>query len=158
MSGPPPLVRALIRAGVSSFQSLRRAVWFVTRPEARGVHAVPLTPEGHVVLLRLTYAKGWRLPGGGLKRGENPREAILRELREEIGLQTHMALDDLGEFHHRPDFRRGVAEVFLVRGATYAPPAWSLEVEEVRAFPPEALPPDLPAVTAHQLRMAGLLP
>ncbi|WP_210528837.1 NUDIX domain-containing protein [Rubellimicrobium arenae] len=152
------VARGLIRAAVSSFQASRRALWFVTRPLSFGVHAIPLTERGDLILVRLTYAKGWRLPGGGLKRGEDPQEAVLRELREEIGLTGHAAVERVGEFHHRPDHRRGIAQLYLIRGVTYAPPAWSLEVEEVRAFAPADLPPDLPAVTADQLRMARLIP
>ncbi|MBP1804658.1 NUDIX domain-containing protein [Rubellimicrobium aerolatum] len=154
----PPALRPWIRAAVSSFQGVRRAVWFVTRPASRGVHAVPITPRGEIVLVRLTYARGWRLPGGGLKRGEEPVPALLRELREEIGLRSHGAVEPLGEFHHEPDYRRSVAQVFRVRDVAFAPPRWSLEVEEARAFAPQDLPPDLPEVTAAQLRMAGLLP
>ena len=30
-------------------------------------------------------AGGWQLPQGGMDRGENPREAVFRELEEEIG-------------------------------------------------------------------------
>lgn len=148
----------LVRAAVSSFQGFRRAVWFVTRPLTLGAHAIPLTEAGALVLVRLTYARGWHLPGGGMKRGERPEDAILRELREEIGLTAHASLEHVAEFRHRPDFRRGIAQLYLVRGVAYTPPLWSLEVEEVRAFPLDALPPDLAPVAARQLRLAGLLP
>jgi hypothetical protein len=69
----PP--RLLVRIAVTAFQQLRRAIWFVARPQVRGVLAVPLTPEGKVVLVRLTYARGWHLPGGGIKKGETPEAA-----------------------------------------------------------------------------------
>jgi 8-oxo-dGTP pyrophosphatase MutT (NUDIX family) len=147
-----------IRWAVGGFQRVRRAVWFVTRPPAFGAHAVALTPDGEVIFVRHTYKAGWRRPGGGLKPGESARDAVLRELREEIGLSRHGAVEHVGEFRHRPDFRDGLAQVFRVRDVAFDPPAWSLEIEEVRAFAPASLPPDLPRITARQLRMAGLLP
>ncbi|GGL68113.1 NUDIX domain-containing protein [Wenxinia marina] len=152
------LSRPLLRGAMWGFRLCRRSVWFFTRPETRGAHVIARTPEGEVVLVRLTYAKGWRLPGGGIDAGETAEAAALRELREEIGLTGHGAVTHLGEIHHRPDFRRGIAQVFEVRDVRYAPPRVSLEIEEVRAFPPDALPPDMPDITTRQLAMAGLSP
>ena len=70
---------------------LTAAFGLVTRRarRRRGVHAVALTPERRIVLVRLRYAPGWRLPGGGLDAGEDLERAALRELREEIGMITH---------------------------------------------------------------------
>ncbi len=147
----------LLRAAVTTFQAFRRIVWFVTRPEVFGVHAVPLTDRGEVVLVRLTYARGWFLPGGGLKPGEDPEAGILRELREEIGLTRHASLEWVAEFRDRPDFRRDLVQLYRLRGVAFTPPTWSLEIDEVRAFPPEALPPKLPGITRVQLVMAGVL-
>jgi len=39
-----------------------------------------------VVLVGQSYAAGWHLPGGGVQRGEPPTKAVLRELKEELGL------------------------------------------------------------------------
>jgi 8-oxo-dGTP pyrophosphatase MutT (NUDIX family) len=147
----PP--RILVRAAVTAFQTLRRALWFVTRPEVRGVLAVPVTPEGKVVLVRLTYDKGWHLPGGGLKSGEDPREAILRELSEEIGLTAHGEIVCRGEFEHRPDRRRGRSTLFLIRGVRYEFQQ-SLEIEELGAFAPDALPPGTTPLTAKKIAQA----
>ena len=53
---------------------------------------VPVTGDGQVVLVRQ-----WRqpvgnftleLPGGGVEAGEDPREAVMRELREEAGYEA----------------------------------------------------------------------
>jgi ADP-ribose pyrophosphatase YjhB (NUDIX family) len=60
-----------------------RAIW---APTALGVAALVLDAEGRILLVRHGYNPGWRLPGGGVDRGEPPVEAVLRELREEVGL------------------------------------------------------------------------
>ena len=54
-------------------------------PVALGACAL-VAREGRVLLVRHSYVRGWLLPGGGVGRGEAPADAIVRELREEIGL------------------------------------------------------------------------
>ena len=147
----PP--RILLRVAVTAFQTLRRAFWFVTRPDVRGVLAVPVTPDGRIVLVRLTYDKGWHLPGGGLKRGEDPQAAILRELSEEIGLTAHGEVLCLGEFQHRPDRRRGRTTLFLVKDVRYDFRR-SIEIEELGAFAPDALPPGTTKLSAKKIAQA----
>jgi 8-oxo-dGTP pyrophosphatase MutT (NUDIX family) len=148
------LLTRLLHFGVNAFQSVRRSIWFVSRPRTKGVHGIPLTPDGKVVLVTLSYAKGWRLPGGGLKRSEDTHQAMLRELREEIGLHAHAAVQPVCEFEHRPDFRRGEATLFIVRGVHYRP-RWSLEIRAVGEFQLSDLPPDTAPITHHLLTLAA---
>ena len=72
----------LRNAGFRLFMTLR-AIW---APTVLGVAALVLDEEGRVLLVRHRYTPGWRLPGGGVERGEPPEDAILRELGEEVGL------------------------------------------------------------------------
>lgn len=52
-----------------------------------GVSVVITNLGGDVLLLKHSYGpKVWGLPGGGLKRGEDPLAAARREVREELGL------------------------------------------------------------------------
>jgi putative (di)nucleoside polyphosphate hydrolase len=41
-----------------------------------------------LVLSRRGLADAWQMPQGGIGAGETPREAVLRELREETGLEA----------------------------------------------------------------------
>ena len=63
-----PMIKRLLRAAATAFHKMLAVVWFFRRPKTYGAHAVALTPEGTVVLVRLWYAPGWRLPGGGRSR------------------------------------------------------------------------------------------
>jgi 8-oxo-dGTP pyrophosphatase MutT (NUDIX family) len=45
--------------------------------------------NGKVLLVRIGYLhKYWVFPGGGLHRGEDPREAAIREAKEESGIDV----------------------------------------------------------------------
>ncbi|MFH1566278.1 MAG: NUDIX hydrolase [bacterium] len=41
---------------------------------------------GKILMIKLSYANGWALPGGGLKQGETFIEGVKREVFEETGL------------------------------------------------------------------------
>jgi ADP-ribose pyrophosphatase YjhB (NUDIX family) len=56
----------------------------VIRP---GVSAIILTGEG-VLLQRRSDNGLWGLPGGGVEPGESVSEAVVREVREETGLEV----------------------------------------------------------------------
>ena len=47
---------------------------------------VALWHDGELLVVRHSYRYGWSLPGGRLRRGETPRQAAVRELREEVGI------------------------------------------------------------------------
>jgi len=44
--------------------------------------------DGALLLVRLSYRHRWGVPGGLLKRGEDPGDAARREVREEVGLEV----------------------------------------------------------------------
>src|SRR4051812_5242939 len=50
-----------------------------------GVVCVLLNERLDVLLVRSPYNRGWTVPGGFLKRGEQPAAAVVRELGEELG-------------------------------------------------------------------------
>ena len=116
-------------------------MWRVLRPRVEGVHALVVTPDRKVVLVRHTYRTGWYLPSGGVKKGEQPEQAIVRELGEEIGLSSFGALVNAGRYENRPDHRRGQLTFFILEDARYRFRP-SLEIESAAEFDPWSLPPD----------------
>ncbi len=98
--------------------------------ERPGVHAIALTPARRVILVKLRYAPGWRLPGGGRAAHEELETAALRELREEIGMTAHGQV-------------RSVGGLVIVDDVAYRPRRWSWEVAAVSEVPLDQLPADL---------------
>lgn len=57
---------------------------------------------------RVSRAEQWTLPGGGLDHGENPRDAVVREVYEETGLAVSIGETARTFSLHLPDtWRRG---------------------------------------------------
>jgi ADP-ribose pyrophosphatase YjhB (NUDIX family) len=51
-----------------------------------------LEQDGRVLLLQQHHREGWTLPGGLLNRGEDADRAVVREVREETGLDVEVGL------------------------------------------------------------------
>ena len=67
---------------------LRIAVVRVVAP-SHTVGAVAIVEhEGRVLVLRQHHRPGWTLPGGLVNRGESGDAAVVRELKEEVGLDV----------------------------------------------------------------------
>jgi 8-oxo-dGTP pyrophosphatase MutT (NUDIX family) len=124
---------------------LLKVGWFVRRPRTFGAHALALTPERNLILVKLRYAPGWRLPGGGRKLDESAVRTALRELGEEIGMTSHGDVQVAAELEQRPDGRRDLVSVVIVKDVRYEP-RWSWEIERVAEFDLDALPANLAPV------------
>jgi 8-oxo-dGTP pyrophosphatase MutT (NUDIX family) len=146
------MLNRLLRAGATAFHKLLAVGWFIRRPRTFGAHAIALTPDGRLVLVKLWYAPGWRMPGGGRHSAELATDAALRELREEIGMISHGSVQPVCELEERADFRRDLASLVIVRDVEYRPKRWSLEVEAVRDVALNDLPSDLSPQTRRWLQ------
>jgi 8-oxo-dGTP diphosphatase len=69
------------------------------QPVIRIVAAVVLDPAGRLLLVRKKDTVTFMQPGGKFELGETGPEALVRELREELGLELrHVDLEYVGRF------------------------------------------------------------
>ncbi|MEO6226151.1 MAG: NUDIX domain-containing protein [Sphingomicrobium sp.] len=137
------IVDRLLSFALTALHRLMKLGWRVRRPRTFGAHALAFTPGRRIVLVKLRYAPGWRLPGGGRKPDEPPADAVLRELREEIGMFAHGAVRLACELEDDADFKHDLAALLIVDDVHYAPRRWSLEIEQVTDAALDDLPADM---------------
>ena len=76
-----------MRLGYRVAYRLLRVWSFAAPPGGRGVKCVLTRDDGRTLFVRHHYGERsqWELPGGGVKRGEEPVEGARREALEELG-------------------------------------------------------------------------
>lgn len=104
--------------------------------------AIVFNDSGQVLLLkhRFRAGSGWGLPGGFLEAGEQPLEALRRELREEIGME----IKDVEVFATRSFRKPQQVEVLFLCRANGSPQPRNMEVELAEWFSLNSLPEGLP--------------
>jgi 8-oxo-dGTP diphosphatase len=140
------VIRRLHRVALGVFRRLpvgarRRVVRTIAPAYTVGAMALIERDDGALLLVRLSYRNSWGVPGGLLKRGETPEEAVRREVREEVGVEVVTVGDPsvvVDEAAQRDDV------VYRARLATGEDPGRvrpsSPEIVEARWHPLDALP------------------
>lgn len=115
-----------------------------------GVSALILQ-DGKVLLAMRRDIDWWNLPGGGMEIGETVEEAVLREVREETGLEVEIVR--LVGLYSKPQ-KQEVVITFLCRqvgGELMA----TEESRECRYFSPTSLPAN--TLPKHRQRIEDML-
>jgi 8-oxo-dGTP diphosphatase len=124
----------------------RAGVWLTQPRFAVTAGAVVSDERGRVLLLRhvLRRGSGWGVPGGFLTAGEQPEEAVRRELREETGLELERV--ELA-FVRALEGVRQVEIIFRgrLRAAALEGLEKSFEIDRAEWFARDALPRGLSA-------------
>ena len=104
--------------------------------------AVIFNDKGQVLLLKHRFrpGTGWGLPGGFLEKGEQPIDALRRELREEVGLEV----EEVEIFAVRSFKKPQQVEVLFRCRSNAAAEPQTIEVERAEWFSTLSLPPGLP--------------
>ena len=109
--------------------------------------AVVLDDDGRILLARRAGPPDegkWDLPGGFLEEGEHPLEAVVRELREETGLEIEplelVAIET--DVYGAGDDAPATLNLYWTARAAGGEPSAADDVSELRWFRREELPPD----------------
>ena len=112
-----------------------------------GVAAIIINAAGQVLLQRRSDDGEWGLPGGALEPGEEPAEALVREVREETALEVVperivgvYAGSDFFVRYPNGDERAILSITFACRPLAGEPRVNDDESLEVRYFAVDALP------------------
>ncbi len=117
------------------------------------VAAAVLIEDGRVLLSQRkkgTHLAGaWEFPGGKVESGEDPRDALVRELREELGVETTVGDPVEVTFHKYPE-KSVLLLFFAVTRHELSPDPQPLDVADVKwaradelddaLFPPADVP------------------
>lgn len=134
------------------FRGFARLYWRLTRPVTLGVRGLVFDEEGRVLLVRHSYIAGWYLPGGGVGKGETMREALVRELMEEAGLELLAPARFKAMFANFREHKSDHVGLFVIEGATYRmDPKPNLEISELGFFSVADLPVDISPSTKSRI-------
>jgi ADP-ribose pyrophosphatase YjhB (NUDIX family) len=117
---------------------LARVYWRLTRPVHLGVKGIVIE-DGRVLLVRTTYGgPRWDFPGGHVHRGESAEEAVVREIREESGVEVEPAR--LVGVDYVTRYKHDHVLVFECRVKHRGSPTRSAEIADCGFYPLENLP------------------
>lgn len=123
-------------------------LWLVRRANARftvTVGCVARDGRGRVLLFNHLFRKGsgWGVPGGFINRGEQPEQALRRELCEEAGVELDEAEVAFIRTHRRPQQVEIIYRCRVRGDGAQTPRSRSVEIESAGWFKPEELPQGL---------------
>jgi 8-oxo-dGTP diphosphatase len=118
----------------------RALLWRLNAHFLVGTVAVVRDAQGRTLIARHTYRRyaPWALPGGWVRRGEDPATAVVREILEETDLRVEVIAPLLVQ-RESPAHLTVIFAARLI-GGTFRP---SGEVSEVRFVDPGTYPPGL---------------
>jgi 8-oxo-dGTP diphosphatase len=125
------------------FKLVKEVARHLLRRPVVGVALAATTSDGRWLLIRRGDTGQWALPGGTLEWGEKLRDAAVRELAEEAGVEGVTLGELIGVYSAPERDQRFHAVTIVVRAQVEAPirpPANPVEITEVGLFATEELP------------------
>ena len=121
-------------------------------PITIGTRAIILNEKrDSVLLVKLTYAEGWYLPGGKLKKRETITAGLKRELHEEINFTAHdSSLELFGVYNNFFENKSDTIIVFTCTG-NIEDSKKNSEIDEYAFFRLDSLPESISPGTKRRI-------
>ncbi len=127
-----------------------------TLPTKRMAAGALITRGGEILIVEPTYKENWEIPGGAIEKDESPRDALQRELIEELGSQATIGRPLVIEYQsstkEKSESVMFIFEVIIPDAAQFAIP--NEEIKSFRFVPEEHLDQYLVERLARRLRFA----
>ena len=108
-----------------------------------------MTTKKKILLVKHTYIDGWYLPGGGVKKFEEPADALSRELREEI-VFSPTEIELFGVYSNFAESKSDTIIILKCSGI-FKKNVKSKEIEKCEFFDLEKLPEDTSPGTVRRI-------
>ncbi|WP_419418399.1 NUDIX domain-containing protein [Legionella sp. D16C41] len=128
---------------------LKTALLSVLAKRTVGVRAL-LIRENETLLVKHTYQAGWYTIGGGVEPGETAHQALLREIKEEVGA-TLTTPPQLFAVYYSRNERRDDYIIFYICHVYQQERVHSPEIAEQQWFNLNQLPTDISPATKKRI-------
>jgi len=122
------------------------------RPLTLGARCVILNTENEILLVKHSYTPGWHLPGGGVEKGETIVAALIREVREEAGIELFETPRLHGIYFNVKVSKRDHVAIYVAgtfkKAANHS---GSKEISKISFFDLNDLPEDIDPGTASRI-------
>jgi 8-oxo-dGTP pyrophosphatase MutT (NUDIX family) len=104
----------IIRLFLKIAFKLHLIICFLVRPTIYGVY-IAVWYDDRILMIKNSYKEKLTIPCGRIKRREKKKEAAIRELREEVGIQAvESQLKLVGQISHYHEFKYDTGTVFEI--------------------------------------------
>jgi 8-oxo-dGTP pyrophosphatase MutT (NUDIX family) len=146
-----PVSVRLLRAGMDMAHAARKWYWRTFKIKTFGVRVL-LVRDGKVLLVKHRYGGLWVMPGGGMKRFENPSNAGARECFEEVHATiSEWEPEPLGVYRNTACGKDDTVTVMIAKTFDVGTFKASLEIETLGWFYPDQLPDSVSAATVDRI-------
>ncbi len=128
---------------------LRKALNVFKPSRTVGARAI-IVQDDKILLVRHTYTNDWYTVGGGVEKGESTLEALIRELREEVGIVPTETPALFGIYHSTKEKRDDYVSLYVCKAFNKSSVS-SLEIAEEKWFPIDNLPANVSPATRRRI-------